>query len=220
MCDSRPVSFLQGAIYQLLKYRQIKLAYLLIRSAEACALLDNRLDDKILIAVLDTDGSEFACYCKRRDFFKSADKDSTNQFHRSQCRNCFFNLCNGSNIRMQKCSKCRVVYYCDRQCQRADWPSHQKECCQNITRNDVRDWTKEIVRTLQAFEAEMAIPERGYVGCHDSSDAHQMYPVDKLAHHLNQRPLNCICDISGMVCMVDISMIESLLVQKNMLRFL
>jgi len=28
-----------------------------------------------------------------------------------------------------KCSKCRTAYYCDKKCQKEDWPEHKKNCC-------------------------------------------------------------------------------------------
>jgi hypothetical protein len=31
-------------------------------------------------------------------------------------------------IQMSKCSRCKVVYYCNRECQVADWKVHKKKC--------------------------------------------------------------------------------------------
>ena len=36
---------------------------------------------------------------------------------------------------LKKCKVCRVVYYCSKECQRADWPRHKREC--SATRADV-----------------------------------------------------------------------------------
>jgi len=36
---------------------------------------------------------------------------------------------------LKKCKACRYVYYCSKECQRADWPRHKRECC--VTRADV-----------------------------------------------------------------------------------
>lgn len=32
----------------------------------------------------------------------------------------------------KKCSKCRQVHYCDRECQRLHWFIHKKECNRNV----------------------------------------------------------------------------------------
>jgi hypothetical protein len=29
-----------------------------------------------------------------------------------------------------RCSRCRCMYYCSRECQTADWRRHKKECAQ------------------------------------------------------------------------------------------
>jgi len=38
--------------------------------------------------------------------------------------------CGGSNKENKKCSKCRMVQYCDRTCQRLHWNTHKKICAQ------------------------------------------------------------------------------------------
>lgn len=41
----------------------------------------------------------------------------------------------------KKCSKCKVVQYCDRNCQRLHWPIHKKECArlsQGVTNNEAQ----------------------------------------------------------------------------------
>lgn len=36
---------------------------------------------------------------------------------------------------IKKCSKCKVVQYCDRECQRVHWFMHKKECSRSSTSN-------------------------------------------------------------------------------------
>ena len=37
--------------------------------------------------------------------------------------------CNKDSCAM-KCSKCRVIYYCGRECQTKDWKAHKRVCAQ------------------------------------------------------------------------------------------
>ncbi len=211
MCESRPVSFLLTAIYQLLKRKQTTLAGLLILSAQACADEDNRLDDKILIGVVHADGSESACAYKRCDFFVAVCKVTDKKIQRSSCRNCLRSLWNSPDILAKKCAKCLVVYYCDSQCQRADWPSHRTECCQNITHDFIVNQFIDMNWTPSACEAKMAIPKGGHFGCFNRSADIKEYSFDEIINHVDQCPLICMCDLSGMTCMVDISLDESIL---------
>jgi hypothetical protein len=43
-----------------------------------------------------------------------------------RCANCEKGEPDG--IQMSKCSRCKVVYYCNRDCQMADWKMHKKRC--------------------------------------------------------------------------------------------
>lgn len=42
--------------------------------------------------------------------------------------NTFCNTCGDENPDKKKCSKCKQVQYCDRECQRLHWQIHKKEC--------------------------------------------------------------------------------------------
>ncbi|KAI9136203.1 hypothetical protein BKA69DRAFT_1105683 [Paraphysoderma sedebokerense] len=43
----------------------------------------------------------------------------------NHCSCCFVS---GSDAKLSRCSKCRLVYYCSTQCQKIDWIHHQQEC--------------------------------------------------------------------------------------------
>lgn len=38
---------------------------------------------------------------------------------------------------IKKCSKCKAVQYCDRECQRLHWFMHKKECARSSTSNNI-----------------------------------------------------------------------------------
>ena len=37
-------------------------------------------------------------------------------------------FCNKTSEFLKLCTQCRVVKYCDKQCQTSDWKKHKKEC--------------------------------------------------------------------------------------------
>lgn len=46
-----------------------------------------------------------------------------------KCKNCGCVEGIGSIIKLKVCSKCKKVYYCDRECQKYDWQTkHKYEC--------------------------------------------------------------------------------------------
>ena len=36
--------------------------------------------------------------------------------------------CNKKNIKLQKCKKCQLIFYCSKQCQKYDWNAHKRVC--------------------------------------------------------------------------------------------
>ena len=43
------------------------------------------------------------------------------------CKSCE----NKNKKQLKRCSKCEVVYYCNKECQRKDWKEHKIECVNN-----------------------------------------------------------------------------------------
>jgi len=39
----------------------------------------------------------------------------------------------GKRVPMKQCSRCKIAYYCGRECQRKDWKNHKKKCGKTIT---------------------------------------------------------------------------------------
>lgn len=48
------------------------------------------------------------------------------RLRRLVCQNCYFPRSETQHL--QVCAGCKLVYYCSRQCQKANWSSHQKDC--------------------------------------------------------------------------------------------
>ncbi|KAL5012985.1 hypothetical protein ScPMuIL_011536 [Solemya velum] len=42
--------------------------------------------------------------------------------------NCCCKSCGGNAAVMKRCTRCRLVYYCSRECQIKHWPTHSQEC--------------------------------------------------------------------------------------------
>ncbi|KAG6811187.1 hypothetical protein H0H92_008627 [Tricholoma furcatifolium] len=57
----------------------------------------------------------------------------SNQYLDSYCSNCFGPP---SATGLKRCTICRVVWYCDSQCQTKDWPNHKREC------SALQEWSK------------------------------------------------------------------------------
>ncbi|EEB91130.1 hypothetical protein MPER_10561, partial [Moniliophthora perniciosa FA553] len=56
--------------------------------------------------------------------------------------------------RLLKCSGCSLVYYCNKECQTADWKTHKAECKAKLWRLDTR---AEAARRMEnARRAEMS----------------------------------------------------------------
>ena len=45
----------------------------------------------------------------------------------SYCDNCF--VCKMGKQEMKRCSRCKIVYYCEASCQKLAWKNHHKEEC-------------------------------------------------------------------------------------------
>lgn len=51
---------------------------------------------------------------------------------------------------IKKCSKCRAVQYCDRQCQRLHWFMHKKSCTRPSTVNNATQETSDHKATVRS----------------------------------------------------------------------
>lgn len=68
--------------------------------------------------------SKFMCSEKcRKEFFKEIKKDE----ELNPCYQCAF-CKNYTKNSMKKCSKCRIAYYCNLDCQKSDWANHKINC--------------------------------------------------------------------------------------------
>lgn len=61
-----------------------------------------------------------------------------------QCENC-----SKINNDLLRCSRCKIVYYCDQECQRANWPEHKKVCGKEAPATDAN---KENTKTKKEKE--------------------------------------------------------------------
>lgn len=57
--------------------------------------------------------------------------DLSNSF--KKCNNCGKTSFTGINP-LQRCSACKLVFYCSRDCQRHDWESHKQVCVQHLAK--------------------------------------------------------------------------------------
>lgn len=56
------------------------------------------------------------------------------EFRGRRCDFCFMGGMGG--VPLKRCTRCRVVYYCGRGCQEADWQDHKLECAARVTLGD------------------------------------------------------------------------------------
>jgi hypothetical protein len=61
---------------------------------------------------------------QRQCLFETLIKKLTKPIMKNQCF-----CCGKQEIKLQKCGKCEIVYYCSRECQKNDWKNHKKDCC-------------------------------------------------------------------------------------------
>ncbi|KAJ3501397.1 hypothetical protein NLJ89_g9356 [Agrocybe chaxingu] len=54
-------------------------------------------------------------------------KDKKKTTFPTTCTNCLNVPSDKKNL--QKCARCKAVWYCSRECQKQDWPVHKAECC-------------------------------------------------------------------------------------------
>jgi hypothetical protein len=67
------------------------------------------------------------------------------------CRNCEKTETQMDNALLMKCQRCKIAYYCSKECQVADWKSHKKVCKALASGNESRPALKTAHNTIAAF---------------------------------------------------------------------
>jgi hypothetical protein len=67
------------------------------------------------------------------------------------CRNCEKLETQMDNAKLMKCQRCKVTYYCSKECQVADWISHKKTCKTLASAIESRSASKTVRTTISAF---------------------------------------------------------------------
>ena len=48
--------------------------------------------------------------------------------------------CKNEQTNLLKCSICKTTFYCNKDCQKSDWPNHQQTCRKPIEKNKIDDY--------------------------------------------------------------------------------
>lgn len=48
--------------------------------------------------------------------------------------------CKNERTDLLKCSICKTTFYCNKDCQKSDWPNHRQTCQKPIEKNKIDDY--------------------------------------------------------------------------------
>ncbi len=167
------------------------------------SLIGHRLDDKVLIGIVHSDGSEEMYFLRRIDFYSGVYETFGSKPQRAYCRNCLLHMWNDLEIKAKLCSRCRTTYYCSERCQRIDWCIHRHECCHLLTEADISAACK-----TAFLGQDTGLPVTSFFACLDTSDLSKNFSLDEFVKRIDQQPLRLMCDPLATTCMLDVSSVD------------
>lgn len=60
--------------------------------------------------------------------------------------------CGKSSDDNKRCTRCRHSFYCNRDCQKADWKYHKKNVCKSVASANEMEKTRDTTRMINMYE--------------------------------------------------------------------
>jgi hypothetical protein len=84
----------------------------------------------------------------------SNQKLDNGSYYIKTCQHCAKRETPLDNAKLMTCQRCKVTYYCNRECQVADWKSHKKQCTVLSSGGESRSTSKTSIAAIWAFLKE------------------------------------------------------------------